>query len=317
MKKLTKEEFVRRATEVHNGKYDYSKVEYKTAKDEICIICPIHGEFWQTAGRHLYSAGCKKCYNDKRSFMQLGNLEDFIKKAQKIHGNKYDYSLSKYEKSNIKIAIVCRKHGVFYQTPNKHLTGRGCPICAKDKYKKKLYGVGVFDGISKRKSKFYSEWSWMITRCYSEWFSKKQPNYSLCSVCEDWLLYSNFEKWFDSHYVDGWQLDKDILIKGNKVYSPSTCCFVPREINNLFVNCNKNNRKLPIGVSSNGSKFLAYINRNGKQELIGCYDTKEDAFSSYKIEKEKHIKAIADKWKKQLDPNVYNALYNYKVEITD
>ena len=317
MKKITTEEFIERAIKVHNGKYNYSKTEYKTAKDKVCIICPVHGEFWQAPTNHLNGSGCMKCANDKKAELQLDTLENFIKKAKSIHGEKYDYSLAKYQKSSVEIAIICNKHGVFYQTPNKHLNGQGCPLCAKDKYKKILHGVGIFDGFSKRKSKFFSEWSWMITRCYSEWFAKKQPNYSLCSVCKDWLLYSNFEKWFEEHYVEGWELDKDILVKKNTIYSPDTCCFVPKEINNLFVNCNKKNRKYPIGVSKNNSKYLAYLCRNGKQELVGCYSTKEDAFNAYKIEKEKHIQQIANKWKDKLEPRVYEALCNYKVEITD
>ena len=116
-----------------------------------------------------------------------------------------------------------------------------------------------------------------------------------------------------------WVLDKDILVKGNKVYSPQTCCFVPQEINVLLTNCRKRRGECPIGVSfiKAKQKFSVSLAYDGKNKTIGHFDNPLEAFNAYKKAKELRIKELADKWKEQLEPRVYEALYNYKVEITD
>lgn len=129
-RKLTTEEFIERARKIHGDKYDYSKVEYKDANTKVCIICPIHGEFWQIPNDHLHNKGCVKC-GHKRLWDKRGRIttEDFTRKAKEIHGDKYDYSKVNYTKSNEKICIICRKHGEFWQTANDHLSGKGCFYC--------------------------------------------------------------------------------------------------------------------------------------------------------------------------------------------
>ena len=115
-------------------------------------------------------------------------------------------------------------------------------------------------------------------------------------------------------------MDKDILIKGNKVYSPETCCFVPNEINVLFTKRESLRGKYPIGVSKvnrSESLYQAHISVGKKRVYLGCSNTTNEAFLLYKEGKEQHIKQIANKWKDKLEPRVYKALYNYKVEITD
>lgn len=131
-KKLTTEEFIKRAREIHGDKYDYSKVEYKTTRDKITIICPIHGEFEQSPNNHLRGRGCPKCANNIKK-----TLEGFIERANKVHGNKYDYSYVEYINSKTPVKIMCPIHGEFYQKPEKHLIGRGCPHCGGT-YKKTL-----------------------------------------------------------------------------------------------------------------------------------------------------------------------------------
>ena len=127
-KKLTTEEFIRKAKEVHSDKYDYSKVKYDGNKAKVCIICPTHGEFWQTPSSHLRGNNCPKCAGGVKY-----TLEDFICKAKEIHGDKYDYSKVKYVNSNTKVCIVCPKHGEFWQTPSAHLAQKqGCPKCASN-----------------------------------------------------------------------------------------------------------------------------------------------------------------------------------------
>ena len=129
-KKLTTEEFIEKAREVHGDKYDYSKVEYVNTHVKVCIICPKHGEFWQTPHDHLKSE-CKECYNEKRGDLSRSNAEEFIKKAKLIHGDKYDYSKVNYLNNRTNVIIICPIHGEFTQTPNTHLNGSGCYQCNK------------------------------------------------------------------------------------------------------------------------------------------------------------------------------------------
>ena len=126
---FTKEAFIERAKNVHGNKYDYSKVEYKGSHKKINIICPNHGEFEQMAYSHLNGHGCPKCSVSKSIDNLTSNTEEFIEKAKKIHGDKYDYKLVDYKGAKTPVEIVCQKGHIFKQMPNKHLQGHGCPIC--------------------------------------------------------------------------------------------------------------------------------------------------------------------------------------------
>lgn len=130
MKKLTFEEIIKRAREVHSDKYDYSKTEYTKAKEKVCIICPKHGVFFQNIYNHLNGHGCPKCAKEKKSNLNTLTTEIFIKKVKIIHNNKYDYSKVEYKNSQTKVCIICPQHGEFWQTPSMHLCGQGCPTCA-------------------------------------------------------------------------------------------------------------------------------------------------------------------------------------------
>ena len=127
---MTKEEIIKQATAVHGDKYDYSKVEYENKKTKICIICPEHGEFWQTPSKHLLGQGCPKCAGRHKTNEEL--IDAFIK----VHGDKYDYSKMRFNKMHEKVCVVCPKHGDFYVTPSNHLNNRGCPICKAEKLSK-------------------------------------------------------------------------------------------------------------------------------------------------------------------------------------
>lgn len=136
-RRMTKETFIQKAKDIHGDKYDYSKVEYKTTEDKICIICPEHGEFWQTPHMHISDKnGCPKCYRVRGSNSD-GSLttEEFIERARKVHGDKYDYSKVDYKNTETKICIICPEHGEFWQTPYSHLTRTGCPKCQRESYK--------------------------------------------------------------------------------------------------------------------------------------------------------------------------------------
>ena len=128
--RLTTEEFIRKAKEVHGDRYDYSKVEYINALKKVCIICPKHGEFWQTASEHLRGQGCPKCAYEKQISSSTITTEEFIRKAKEVHGDRYDYSKVEYVNTRTKVRIICPEHGEFLQIPNNHLQGQGCPYCA-------------------------------------------------------------------------------------------------------------------------------------------------------------------------------------------
>ena len=124
VKKLTTDDFIKRAKEVHGDKYDYSKVEYKNARSKVCIICPEHGEFWQEPRHHLDGKGCPSCKRVKKL-----TTDDFIKRAKEVHGDKYDYSKVDYKNNKSKVCIICPEHGEFWQEASSHLSGNGCPKC--------------------------------------------------------------------------------------------------------------------------------------------------------------------------------------------
>lgn len=123
---LTQEEALNKAKKVHGDKYDYSKFVYKGTEKKACIICPEHGEFWQTPHMHFSGQGCPKCYGNERK-----TNECIIADFRKVHGDKYDYTKVDYVNAFTKVCIVCPEHGEFWQTPHSHLYGHGCPSCAK------------------------------------------------------------------------------------------------------------------------------------------------------------------------------------------
>lgn len=174
---------------------------------------------------------------------------------------------------------------------------------------------------NKKRTAHYLCWRGMITRCYSEKYHKIQPTYKGCIVTSEWHNFQNFAKWFEENYkpeiMQGWQLDKDILIKGNKIYSPETCCFVPQEINNLFPNKPSKRGKYPVGIRKVGNVFQTTTSKNSNLHYLGTFNTPEEAFQAYKTAKEQYIKEVADKWRGKITEQVYNALINYKIEITD
>ena len=266
---------------------------------------------------------------ERVSYMKK-SLNKVIADFRKVHGDKYDYSLiteENYIDTRHPIQVICRKCGaIFTPTANNHLNGTGCPECARRR-RTPIYGIGINDSDSKvftiKDGKkipkvAYKHWFSMMSRCYGK-VKEKEPSYIGCVVCDEWLVYSNFKEWFDKNYIDGYHLDKDILVKGNKIYSPETCCFVPKEINNLLNKHSKDRGELPIGVTKRGCRFAARFNMIDVRKQIGYFKTPYDAFCGYKKEKESYIKKVAKEYyeKGAIGKNVYDALMNYKVEITD
>ena len=169
----------------------------------------------------------------------------------------------------------------------------------------------------------FKTWNWLLQRCYGESALKRRPTYKECFVCDEWLEYYNFKIWFEENYYtienEIMEIDKDILFKNNKIYSPETCIFLPHCINSIFCKSDAKRGEYPIGVSYHKKigKFQSYCTINNKRVYLGYYNTAEDAFMEYKLFKEKYIKEIADQYKKYIPKKLYKALYDYNVEITD
>lgn len=199
----------------------------------------------------------------------------------------------------------------------------------KDLYAPEIYGIGFLGEKYSNKDfpYFYKKWNGMIERCYSKNKIEKCPTYSECSVCEEWKSFSNFCEWCINYYYEipneEMHLDKDILVKGNKIYSPNTCIFTPQRINKLFLKHEKDRGNYVIGVSynKNNNKFIARCNIDkNKRKQIGTFNTEIGAFQAYKEFKENYIKQVADEYKQkypQFPKRLYEAMYNYVVEITD
>lgn len=170
-------------------------------------------------------------------------------------------------------------------------------------------------------SESYLRWHDMIHRCYNAKFHERQSQYKECSVCEEWLNYSNFKVWYDKNKYGEAQLDldKDILFKNNKIYDPAHVVLVPHEINTLFIAGDKRRGDLPIGVSFDTSKnkYRACLNMDGKSKKLGVFDNSEDAFKRYKEYKKDLIQDMAEQYKGKIPDKAYQAMLNWKVEITD
>ena len=200
-------------------------------------------------------------------------------------------------------------------------------------YERRFYNVGYLgEGKYKvsengKNTRVYDTWKAMLQRCYSEKEHERHPTYIGCEVYEGWHNFQNFAKWYkDNYYEVGNEkmcLDKDILFKGNKIYSPDTCIFVPETINKLFIKNDKNRGESVIGTTPVNGKYQAQCNiinpetGKSKQEYLGLYDSQEKAFQVYKYHKERNIKQIADYYKIHIPQKLYDAMYNYEVEIDD
>lgn len=196
----------------------------------------------------------------------------------------------------------------------------GCP------YEPRTYCKGyVGDGKYKTRddngdiTKIYRLWHDMMKRCYSEKYIKANPTYEKCYVCDEWLNYQNFAKWFEDNYYEvpgeRMELDKDILYKGNKRYGPDTCIITPHRINALFIRRESMRNGLPIGVRKEGDRYTYNVSGYNTKSML--FDTPIEAFYEYKRHKEQLIKNLAEKYKHEIPEKLYKALCEYKVNIDD
>ena len=260
--------------------------------------------------------------------------EEFVHRARKVHGDKYDYSNVTYVNAKTTVEIICKKCGkVFWQFPFNHLQGHGCTYCglsinngkANPKLRKKIYGVGVYDAPYPRNKdeqtkRIYRVWTDILERCYGKRQSDKMRSYYGCTICKEWESFLSFRKWYENNYIEGCNIDKDLFSNGEKIYSPDTCCFVPQEINLLLNKSIEKNRPIPNGVKKkeykNKTSYCAYLSKEGKVKHLGSYDSIEKAFSVYKQEKKSYIKEVAQKYFSQgkITKRVYDALIDYEVQ---
>ena len=241
--------------------------------------------------------------------------------------NSGDFKVLKYNnKKNIEIEFL--KTG--YRKVAEMKEVRNGSI--KDPYSPSVCGVGIVgtkypSRVNGVHTKEYDLWTGMLQRCYSTTLKKKYPTYEGCEVSDNFKSYEYFYEWCQNQIGfsnDGngnpFHLDKDLLVKGNKVYSENTCVFIPAEINSLLVKSTSLRGKHLIGVywSNTSKSFIAQVRKNkGKPEYLGLFNTEIEAFNAYKNTKEVFVKEQAKKWKSQIDPRAYEALMSYTVEITD
>lgn len=240
-------------------------------------------------------------YNSKMIIIKYNNANDID-----IYFPKYDYVVKNRR-------YLCFK--------------RGSIDCCFDKT---VYGIGYLgegdhkSSIGNKKTNCYQSWQFMLERCYDKKWQIKNPTYKGCTVCEEWHCFQNFAEWYNDNYyeIKGeiMSLDKDIIVKGNKIYSPETCMFVPQRINSLFVKNDKNRGKYPIGVSWHkyNKKYRSTLHKiDKKYNHLGYFDNIEDAFLCYKYYKEKYIKEVANEYKNKIPQKLHDAMCKWTVDRLD
>lgn len=171
--KMAQNKFIEKSKEIHGDRYDYSKVEYVNSQTKVCIICPEHGEFWQTPSSHIQGHGCSKCGNINKA----NDKVSFLKTCNSIHYGKYDYSCVNYVNNQTKICIICPEHGEFWQRPDNHIKGQGCPKCNSSHMENEIRNLLSLNGISFNEQKKF------------DWLGKQSldfylPNINIAIECQ-------------------------------------------------------------------------------------------------------------------------------------
>lgn len=223
----------------------------------------------------------------------------------------------------------CGKELAVLQAHLKNGHTQSCGRCIFKDKSELVYGRGmidVYEGMTTATEPAYAAWYSMMTRCYSEQYQKSASTYVGCAVCADWLKFSTFWAWFsENQWYDGSEsvcVDKDIMAKGNRIYHPDACVLVPRSLNNVFTKNQAVRGAYPIGVIFCDKRgcFIARLSKNGKTYYLGSFETQQEAFNAYRMAKEEYIRNLADWYKEhypQFPQKLYDAMCNYKVEITD
>ena len=238
-----------------------------------------------------------------------------------------DFKIVRYENSlHIEIVFVDSGFTSICQMSNIRC-GR-----VKDLTKPSVVGVGVtgtkykpvnLNGCGEYEIDYaYKIWRGILERCFLDKRQEQQPTYKGCTVSENFKSYEFFYEWCQDqvgYREDGFELDKDLLVKGNKIYSESTCCFIPKEINTALTKRGNDRGDHPIGVYWNKKcrSYIAKISEGGSRRYLGLFDSPTDAFQAYKMAKEQYLESLAVKWKDSISNKVYDALLSYEVSIDD
>lgn len=295
---------------VNNEGFVMEIIEYK---DSHHIVVKFLDEYGATKNTnyHLFSKG------------GVSNPNKNLHKIGEISKNNFGCTMkivNYIDAHNVIVEFQDEYKGRVHTNYNNFLIGS-----VRNPYYKNVCGVACV-GKAKTKtngidSKAYEVWNSMIHRCYDEKYLKNKSSYIDKFVCDEWLCFENFEKWFNVNYYEvkneTMNLDKDILVKNNKVYSPSTCVFVPRYINMLFIRPRRDDKILGVHMANSGKYISAYGDGHGGNIYLGTFDTEIEVFNAYKKAKEKHIKEVANEYKDKIPQKLYDVMINYEVEIGD
>lgn len=161
----------------------------------------------------------------------------------------------------------------------------------------------------------YRVWRSMIRRCYSPKAQVRDYMYAGCTVNDDWHNFQNFAEWYTNHEFSGlgYDLDKDLLIQGNKIYSPNTCCLLPKELNGIIHAKNKSSGLVGTTFHKQTGKWQAQLKNNGRQIFLGLFESQTEAHSVYIAEKEAYVRERAEYWRGSIEGKAYDALMNWRV----
>lgn len=177
-----------------------------------------------------------------------------------------------------------------------------------------VFGQGNNDIRGSSSEQYYKTWSSMLRRCYSHIYQKLKPTYKDCIVCEEWKLLSNFKMWFDDNYVEGWVLDKDLLGKNCKLYSPETCVFIPSELNAIMIKYQGKYNGVTFNKRLN--KYIAQISktRNGVRftQHIGCFDNESEAVEHYNAAKNEYLMEVYSEYSELLPDGLEEVIKNWR-----
>jgi Zn finger protein HypA/HybF involved in hydrogenase expression len=218
MKRLTTKEFITKATNIHDGEYSYENAKYINNRIKITITCKKHGNFEQTPDGHFRGQGCPKCMPNKIGNAKRSNTEEFIKKANKVHGEKYSYNKVVYIGNYKKVIIVCQEHGEFEQTPHNHLVGKGCQKCGgttnMDKESFIIKANKIHNGKYSYENVVYTNNRIKITiTCHKHGGFKQSPSNHLAgNGCPKCLNTYKQNKWLDSLGIPDDPLHREVTI---------------------------------------------------------------------------------------------------------
>lgn len=240
-----------------------------------------------------------------------------------VNSNGHEMTVIQYVNANNMLVEFTETGTQVWTTWDKFAKGTVKDPMAKDIYNAACYGVGPYDSYHPA----YKKWFQMIRRCYDAKWKAEHRYYDNVTVCEDWLNYQNFAQWYEDHppYEPDYQLDKDLLDHDARTYSPETCSWLPKELNLMISKKESIRGEYPMGVSvdaMNPTKYIARLTDNyrvtGRTYLFyKSFDSPEEAFAAYKVEKEKFVKLQAESYKDRLETSAYDALMRWTVSITD